>query len=81
MQSNSRDAVIDHPHHYNNSGIQCSCGRPIECIDITSRMDFVIGNTMKYLWRYKDKNGLEDLRKAAWYLNYAIEHYEEKCLS
>lgn len=35
------------------------------------------GNILKYLWRWKKKNGLEDLKKARWYLNKLIE-IEEK---
>jgi hypothetical protein len=36
-------------------------------------MEFNAGNVIKYVWRYKHKNGLEDLKKAAWYLNDEIE--------
>ena len=47
----------------------------IECIDyITSKnMSFLEGNVIKYVTRYKMKNGLEDLKKAQWYLNRLIE--------
>ena len=34
------------------------------------------GNVIKYLWRCEEKNGLEDLKKAQWYLNKLIESYE-----
>lgn len=34
-------------------------------------------NVMKYLWRYPDKNGLQDLKKAQWYLDALIKEYEE----
>ena len=51
----------------------CNCGRQIECIDITRNMEFNAGNVIKYVWRYKHKNGLEDLKKAAWYLNDEIQ--------
>ena len=64
---------INHPKHYNNSPSHCTCGRRIECIDITRHMGFNLGNAVKYIWRYADKNGLEDLKKAAWYLNDLIE--------
>ncbi len=69
---------VNHPAHYNSSGIKCACGRQIECIDITRTMDFNIGNAVKYLWRYKHKNGLEDLKKARWYLDDAIKQEENK---
>ena len=37
------------------------------------------GNCLKYLARYKYKNGVEDLRKAAWYLDRLINEEEKKC--
>lgn len=71
---------INHPHHYNNSQAHCGCGRRIECIDVTRHMDFNIGNVIKYLWRYQDKNGLEDLKKAQWYLHDLIVYMEGSVL-
>jgi len=44
----------------------------IECIELTESMDFVMGNVVKYLWRWEHKNGKEDLEKALWYVNRAI---------
>lgn len=63
---------INHPKHYNNSLAHCTCGRRLECIDVTRHMSFTIGNAVKYLWRFQDKNGVEDLRKARWYIDDAI---------
>ena len=40
-------------------------------------MGFAEGNVVKYVTRYKDKNGVEELKKARWYLNKIIE-IEEK---
>ncbi|MGB4101029.1 MAG: DUF3310 domain-containing protein [Alphaproteobacteria bacterium] len=58
---------VNHPKHYNAhpSGV--------ECITIAEHMNFCLGNAMKYLWRADHKNGLEDLKKAAWYINREIE--------
>lgn len=62
-----KDDPIDHPKHYTQhpSGI--------ECIQITEHMNFNLGNALKYIWRADLKNGLEDLKKAAWYVNREIE--------
>ena len=62
------DEAVNHPNHYNNSKQKCPCGRTIECIDITRHLTFNIGNAIKYLWRHEDKNGIEDLKKAIWYI-------------
>lgn len=63
----SNDAV-NNPIHYTThpSGV--------ECITITEHMNFCLGNVMKYLWRADRKEApIEDLEKAAWYLNREIE--------
>lgn len=68
--------MVDHPEHYNKSGIEC-----IIAISATLGEEFPAyckGNIIKYLWRYQHKNGLEDLKKAQWYLNKMIDHYENK---
>lgn len=58
---------INHPKHYTNhpSGV--------ECIQITEHMNFNLGNALKYIWRSDLKNGVEDLKKAAWYIQREIE--------
>lgn len=68
---------VNHPGHYANS---CS----IECIDamqatfgIKDLAKYCVINAYKYLWRYKNKNGKEDLNKAEWYLNKFDELLEE----
>ena len=47
----------------------------IDCIDyiISHSMNYLEGNLVKYVTRYKFKNGLEDLLKAKWYLDRLIE--------
>lgn len=69
---------VNHPPHYNNSNAKCGCGRTIECIDVTRHLPFNIGNAIKYLWRCELKgNTLEDLRKAAWYIQDEISKREK----
>ena len=41
----------------------------LEPIDICEKYSFCQGNAIKYLLRYENKNGVEDLKKALWYLN------------
>lgn len=70
---------VNHPKHYTSSEAKCTkCNHPIECIDVTRHMSFNIGNVIKYLWRTKLKNGLEDLKKARWYLDDQIKQEEAK---
>lgn len=79
LQSRVNDAnlqqgfdTVQHPAHYNQSGI--------ECIDaIAASMTpaefqaYLKGNVQKYLWRYQHKNGVEDCRKAQWYLDRLVK--------
>lgn len=61
---------VNHPSHYD------SVVNGIECIDVTEQFNFNRGNAIKYIWRagHKDKSKeIEDLRKAAWYINREIE--------
>ena len=49
--------------------------KPIDFIE-ANELDFNIGNVVKYVSRYKGKSGLEDLKKARWYLDREIERLE-----
>ena len=64
---------VDHPPHYTQhpSGV--------ECIAITEHMNFCLGNAIKYIWRAGEKDDeLEDLRKAAWYVQREIARIEKQ---
>ena len=73
IPDSSSDPV--NPSHYKQGGI--------ECIDAIKAAlgegfpDYLRGNVMKYLWRYKEKGGIDDLRKSAWYLDRLIEEVGE----
>jgi hypothetical protein len=69
----SSNEQVDHPKHYNQiSGV--------ECIDVIEQLDlgFNLGNTIKYIWRCENKGKrVEDLKKAAWYLQREISKAEK----
>ena len=56
------------PEYYTKHNLTLDDGRKISPYDIFANQSFALGNVGKYLLRYKDKNGLEDLQKAVWYL-------------
>ena len=60
--------VVNHPPHYNNGKIEC-----IEAIEaMLTHEEFIgylRGNSLKYRWRFRYKNGVQDLDKADWYEN------------
>lgn len=64
---------VNHPLHYTD---KCS----LECIEVMiiafgvkAVIEFCKCNAFKYLWRYENKNGKEDLEKAIWYCNYGLK--------
>ena len=71
------DQMVSHPPHY-----QSETG--MEVIDVIEAFTFDLkgieavatGNVLKYICRFKQKNGLQDLKKAKWYLEYLINHIE-----
>lgn len=68
--------MVNSPEHYNKAGIET-----IDALEamLTNGFDYYLqGNIFKYLWRYRYKNGVEDLKKAQWYLNKLIEVYDGK---
>lgn len=66
------DDNVQHPAHYTSGGIEC-----IDAIraslGLAEFADFCKGNIIKYIWRYRLKNGVEDLKKARVYLDWMIE--------
>ena len=64
---------VNHPNHYTQSGVEC-----IDFIrDMISPFSGVVAgdfqNVLKYTWRAHDKNGVEDIKKARWYMKHAIQ--------
>ena len=69
---------VNHPSHYTQGAIEC-----IDAIKEATKGLFGIeavctANIIKYVWRWKFKNGIEDLYKAEWYLNRLIKEATKK---
>lgn len=60
------------PTHYKNAGKD-----DVIAFCVKNKLGFIEGNIIKYVTRYKAKNGLEDLQKAQEYLNRLIQTYEK----
>lgn len=71
----SNDKMVSHPSHYQSE-------KGLEVIDVieafTSDLNGIeavdTGNIIKYICRWKKKNGVQDLKKAMWYLQHLIDH-------
>ena len=75
----SQDKMVSHPNHYQSDN-------GLEVIDVieafTSDLNGIeavdTANVLKYICRWKHKNGKQDLEKAMWYLQHLIEHIEKE---
>ena len=64
---------INHPAHYTNG--------PIECIELSEGLDFLLGSAMKYLYRVAfggKENDIQDLKKCIWYIERKLEILENE---
>ena len=66
---------VNLPAHYTSGGIECIDAMQAAFGDEAVK-DFCLCNAFKYLWRHRQKNGVEDLKKARWYLNRLIREME-----
>ena len=75
--SQAKRSNVEHPAHYAGTSIEC-IDAMVETQGEEAVKNFCICNAFKYLWRHAKKNGVEDVKKAAWYLNKFIELEEKK---
>lgn len=65
---------VNHPIHYTQGGIECIDALASATINLTGIEAICTANAIKYLWRWKQKNGIEDLKKAVWYINRLVDY-------
>ena len=53
--------TVNHPKHYQHAS-------GIECWQLSAYMPHPLASALEYVWRYENKNGVEDLKKARWWL-------------
>lgn len=69
---------VNHPSHYTQSGIECIDALAAATSGKSGIEAVCVANVIKYLWRYELKNGLEDVKKARWYIDRLISELEKK---
>lgn len=72
----SKDAI--NPDHYKQGGIECIDALEAATINKTGIEAVCTANAIKYLWRYEAKNGIEDVKKAKWYLERLLSTLEKQ---
>lgn len=70
---------VNHPKHYQSkNGLEVIDVIDAFTDDLTGMEAVCTGNALKYICRWKNKNGIEDIKKAIWYLNKLIEVKENE---
>lgn len=68
---------VNSPSHYCKGGLECIEAIRAACEGLEGAEAYYVGNVIKYVWRFKFKNGVEDLKKARKYLDWLIEQEEK----
>lgn len=68
--------TINSPSHYTNGKVECIDAIEAATTGLEGIEAVCTGNVLKYIWRWKLKNGIEDLKKARWYLDRLIAKLE-----
>lgn len=68
---------VNHPKHYTQGGIECIDAIKAATVGKSGIEAVCVANVVKYLWRYEEKNGVEDVKKARWYLERLIEEMDK----
>jgi hypothetical protein len=61
------------PSHYKQGEVECIDALKAATVNKIGIEAVCVANIIKYLWRYETKGGMDDIRKAQWYLNKLIE--------
>lgn len=76
VYKNSPD-MVNHPKHYNQGGIECIDALKAATVGKRGIEAVCVANIIKYCWRYEEKNGIEDVRKAKFYIERLLKELEE----
>lgn len=69
--------LVNNPPHYTQGMIECIEAIESAVVNKSGIEAFLVGNVIKYLWRYEAKGGTQDIEKAQWYLNKLLEVRKE----
>jgi len=74
----NEEEQVNSPSHYNQGGIGWIDAMFAATVNKPLNEAVLVSNVMKYLWRYEAKNGIEDVKKAQWYINKLVEILDKK---
>lgn len=76
-KSSQSGDMVNHPAHYTQGGIECIDALKAATVNLKGIEAVCTANAIKYLWRWKEKNGTEDLKKSIWYIERLIKECEK----
>jgi hypothetical protein len=65
------------PSHYQRDGMECIEAIEAAVQNLSGAEAYATGSAIKYLWRWKEKGGIDDLNKAKWFIQKMVDHLEE----
>ena len=69
---------VINPNHYQRDGMECIDAIKAAVQNLSGAEAFETGSAIKYLWRWKEKGGKDDLNKAKWFINDMIAEIEDE---
>ena len=78
VKSEIKSDPVNHPEHYTQGGIECIDALKAATVGLEGIEAVCTGNAIKYLFRWKRKNGAEDIRKAIWYCERLLKEIENE---
>ncbi len=69
--------LVNHPSHYTQGKVECIDALEAATVNLKGLDAVCTANAIKYLWRWNEKDGVRDLRKAIWYINKLLESRDE----
>ena len=77
MSYETNDKMVSHPDHYKSGKYEVIDIIDEFCKDLSGTEAVCTANAIKYILRWKKKNGVQDLKKAVWYLTHLIEQFTD----
>ena len=72
------DTMVNHPLYYTAGKVECIDALEAATTGLHGIEAVCTANAIKYLWRHQRKNGVQDLKKAIFYIERLIQHYEQQ---
>ena len=70
--------VVNRPEHYRQGGVECIEAIKAAVTTAPPVQAVYVANILKYVWRYREKNGIQDLLKARWFLDELIKEVDRR---